>query len=282
MEYIEFRSKLFETVCAQTREGEEVTLRTIPKNNGVFLDGITIHTPGKNVCPTIYVEEMMERYDSGESLISITSEILKTSRECSIHAANIEEEYRDYTNFRSRICYRLVNRQKNRALLNELPHHKVLDLAMIYYYYTDAAEGVRGTVLVRNEDLKRWNIHPETLHKDAVRNTPVIEPATPCILTQMHLGGELLLYTNERKMYGASVMLYDNIFEEAAAYYEADLFILPSSVHEVLALPDNRMIGIEDLRNMVSEINATVVAKTEVLSDLVYRYSLERKEIYLP
>ena len=77
-------------------------------------------------------------------------------------------------------------------------------------------------------------------------------------------------------------MLYDNIFEEAAAYYEADLFILPSSVHEVLALPDNKMIGIENLRNMVREINATVVAKTEVLSDLVYRYSLERKEIYLP
>lgn len=282
MEYIEFRSRLLEAVSAGTKEGEVVTLRTIPKNNGVFLDGLTVRVPGKNVCPTIYVQEIMERFDSGETLMTLSSEILRVSRECAIGSDHLEEALASYTNFREKVCFRLVNYKKNRAQLTDLPHHKVLDLAMVYYYQTKAGEDVRGTVLIRNSDLTRWHILPEQLRLDAIRNTPLREPVVSCCLTPDEMAGGLTVFTNRSKVFGASVMLYAGVFDKTADRYGADLFVLPSSIHEVLILPDLHRYSLDDLRCMVHEVNSTVVSKTEVLSDYVYLYSLEKRELLLP
>ena len=63
-------------------------------------------------------------------------------------------------------------------------------------------------------------------------------------------------------------------FEEYMKYFdilEQDLYIFPSSVHEVLVVPiftDQK----EELKSIVRDINRTEVSKEERLSDNVYRY----------
>lgn len=53
----------------------------------------------------------------------------------------------------------------------------------------------------------------------------------------------------------------------------APLFILPSSVHELIAIPDKGISDVNELRNMVREVNETQVEAEEILSNQVYRYS---------
>ena len=58
-----------------------------------------------------------------------------------------------------------------------------------------------------------------------------------------------------------------------------DYLILPSSIHECLAIKAMEDADMEGLRAMVTDINATQVASDEVLSDNVYRYSIETGEL---
>ena len=94
-------------------------------------------------------------------------------------------------------------------------------------------------------------------------------------------GPEQLLYvlTNRNKIFGASAMLYSEKMKLLADRLRADLLILPSSVHEVLLFPDDRMRGYEIYRQMVSEVNTTQVDPEEILSFHLYRYSRAKNEI---
>ena len=90
---------------------------------------------------------------------------------------------------------------------------------------------------------------------------------------------DLYVLTNRDKLYGASAMLYSDKAKELADRLGADLLILPSSVHEVLILPDDRTQEYDFYRNMVKEVNTTQVEPEEILSYSLYRYSREKEEI---
>ena len=73
--------------------------------------------------------------------------------------------------------------------------------------------------------------------------------------------------------FGAACMLYENIFTFISRDLSQDFFILPSSIHEVILLPDTGEFSADTLREMVTEINREHVMPFEVLSDNVYHYS---------
>ena len=58
-----------------------------------------------------------------------------------------------------------------------------------------------------------------------------------------------------------------------------DLYILPSSVHEVILLPKLSVFEKDELVNMVREVNTEGVAAEEVLSDHVYEYNRTQRLI---
>ena len=76
-------------------------------------------------------------------------------------------------------------------------------------------------------------------------------------------------------------MLYESVLERFAMEFNSDLYILPSSVHEVILIPCSLSPTIEELTCMVREINRTEVSETERLSDQVYHYSLSEGIIQL-
>ena len=57
-----------------------------------------------------------------------------------------------------------------------------------------------------------------------------------------------------------------------AAYLKKDLIILPSSVHEVLLVPDQSCLSANQLTDMILQANEEVVSVQERLSDHAYRY----------
>ena len=59
----------------------EVSLRQIPKNNGVILDGLCISRPESSVAPAIYLNGYYEQFQAGVSIDSIISDILAVYQE---------------------------------------------------------------------------------------------------------------------------------------------------------------------------------------------------------
>jgi hypothetical protein len=82
----------------------------------------------------------------------------------------------------------------------------------------------------------------------------------------------MFVITNEKKIFGASVLMHIKYIKELADRIESDLFIIPSSIHEVIAVPAD-YIDTETLTNMVNEVNMANVSPQEVLGNRVYSYS---------
>ena len=90
----------------------------------------------------------------------------------------------------------------------------------------------------------------------------------------------LFVMSNGDYMNGASVILYKDILKDFASGMEHDLYILPSSIHEVIILFDDEYArSPEELARMVRQTNHMVVEREEVLSDHVYHYDREKDEI---
>ena len=70
-------------------------------------------------------------------------------------------------------------------------------------------------------------------------------------------------------------MLYRDIIKDFADQEEADVIILPSSIHEVLLFPDHLMFDHAFLCRTVQEINREDVPEEDVLSDRIYIFSRE-------
>jgi len=74
--------------------------------------------------------------------------------------------------------------------------------------------------------------------------------------------------------YGASILLdAPEQIHDLAVKEGCDLFVIPSSVHEVLFVPENQKLSPEDLAATVRAINPTIAPEVR-LSDHVYRYRL--------
>ena len=57
--------------------------------------------------------------------------------------------------------------------------------------------------------------------------------------------------------------------------------VLPSSIHEMIIMPENATMSRKELCEMVTEVNAQYVEQDEVLSDAVYYYSCVNKTLQI-
>ena len=123
-----------------------------------------------------------------------------------------------------------------------------------------------------------WNISPAEVFDAAVIGTPVVRNFTSmCNDVGAHVpdeaalvGDTMLILSNEYYTAGASAILDTGFMERVAALYGGRMVVLPSSIHEVIALPD--LGDYEGLRGMVRECNA-LLAPEDKLSDSVYLWA---------
>ena len=68
------------------------------------------------------------------------------------------------------------------------------------------------------------------------------------------------------------MIFYPEFMDNMGELLGNDFFILPSSIHQMLILPDDGQVDAEMLRDMVKEVNATQVAPAERLTNDVYHF----------
>lgn len=267
----------------------QVTLTKVLKNNDIRLTGIVILKESDSVSPTIYLEEPFRRYRKGVPMRTIMDEIVALYERNAHHLKLDMDFFRDFSRVESGIYHKIINYQKNKKLLEDVPWFRWHDLAVTFYYVMEDAAIGRATITVHNNHLDLWGQSAEELYRIARRN---MRQRMPDLLVPMKalleelLGmkpqdGDPLLYvlTNRDKIFGASAMLYSEKMKLLADGLASDLLILPSSVHEVLLLPDDRKQEYDYYRQMVKEVNMTQVDPEDILSFGLYRYNRMTEEI---
>ena len=291
MNYKEFLAQVKEQISKQFEEPEsyDITIRKVRKNNGVILDGLSIIGRNQNISPTIYLNSYYQEYLEGRNFDDILREI------SSVYISHLPEhfelepeDFSSYEYVKGAIFYRIVNYETNRKLLEDCPFYCIQDLAVTFRILVQQDEKGIATVMVTNAMMKLWGLTLEEMKELAIINTPVlfpmkVEPLSKilelCANLESPESMSLYILTNTVGINGASCILYENALNNIANEWETDIYVLPSSVHEVLLLPDHKEFDKEELERIVQETNKTVVAEEEFLSDHVYYYKRETNEI---
>ena len=270
----------------------------VTKNNGLVLTGLIIKRKGHNISPTIYINQFLDSYevDVPVDVNVIAEKIVSVYREHDIPDTSFDVlSITDYAKARHRIILQLINTERNTDLLKTIPSVKFLDFSIIFKIYFGDFQMGSASVTITNSMLDLWNVNTDTVYKDAQANTPVLQEyvlknintAITEVLSgerfdtneAVHMEPDILYVLTNRQLFcGCSCILYPNILEFFAEKIGMGFYILPSSRHEVLLTPEYGKDP-HSLTQIVRDINRTQVAQEDFLSDNVYYYSRETKEI---
>ena len=290
MEYKEFVEYIKMNAGYIAGEGGNITINHVIKNNGCEMDGLVIMEKGKDIAPTIYLDSFYELYTNGENIKNIIRQIEVIYEQNKNNVTFDVNILKHFDTIKDKIVYKVVNYRSNEKLLEQVPHKRILDPAVVFYCLLDNEYGRSATALIYNNNLKNWNVTIDDVYKAALKNTPDLLHSKISSMAALfekcgvnvdgeevdlkdYVPSDMYVLTNESKLNGAACILYENVLYDFAQKLGADLYILPSSVHEVILLPKLSMFEKDELVNMVKEVNTEGVAADEVLSDHVYEYN---------
>lgn len=296
MTYQEFLKELTAYLRRELPDGTRMHLSQVLKTNGLRLDCITFSAPGLTVSPAVYPEDYFSRLSTC-SLASLADEILSLYRDISRHSPDTSL-FTNPSRLRPYVVFRLIQQKQNRELLEDLPHIPFLDLAIVFYLLLPCGDhAMTGSALIRHEHLRSWHMTVQDLADLARENTPRLlkqellpmeemlrqlltpEAAEALFTDDRNERCPLYVLTNRLQLYGAGCMLYDGVLETFATARGCDLYVLPSSVHEVLLMPVSEKFSKEELDEMILQVNREHVSREDILSDHVYRYSLKDRKL---
>ena len=281
-----------------------IKVSEVIKTNGVKLKGLIIKAIDQNISPTIYLEPFYQMYcdnlEEDDTLKDIEMEIYNVYIRSNNNGKVDMSWFMNWSKVKERICCKLINYESNRELLKQVPYIPVLDLAVVFYYsFKDLIMG-DGTIQIYNNHLEMWGVTKEELLRVAKENTPrlfpgVIESMMQVVKKMMSeevhqdvqtfcMEEECPMYivSNKEKGYGAIQMFNAELLRDFAnRRNKCNFWILPSSLHEVLIIPDDGRECAAELLNMVIEVNSTQVLEEEVLANSVYKFVYATGEIRL-
>lgn len=308
MNYEMFKEVVKEQILNYMPDGyEDCTAEIIPilKVNQK-LDALELFIPMKesrklmDVKPRIYLNYMYKDY--------MRNGDLKETLEMAAQA--LDDGYRDMIenrksdlleNVKDKLFMQLINEEQNKELLKTVPHRQFQDLAIIYRIVAEITPTQMGSALVDKKLAKRIGMKESDLYDAAFINTKKLFPPMVksmnevlCELTgdamadgemlgtveEEPLGRLMYVISNKQQINGATSMLYEEELHKLAEKLETDLYLMPSSIHETIAVSADAADP-NQLAQMVTDINMKEVRLDERLSNQVYRYDKEQRKISL-
>ena len=299
MDYEEFKEQFISAVKESLYEqGSDmnVSVNEVKKLNESY-EAMTVTPEGARVGVNIGIERFYDAYNEGRPFDEVVDKAVETINHGINERPDFDiDSFTDYSQMKEKLAMEVVSAETNMVLVENVPHKDLEDMAVVYRFVLSSDDEGRASILVTNQILESMGVTPEQLHADALEIAPQIKPAEirgmSEVMAEM-MGMEqaealgimpmrpedeqLFVATVPDKTHGAGVLAYQNFMDQAAERVGGDFFILPSSIHEVLIVPDNGRMDLKELEAMVRDVNATQVAPADKLTDNVYHYDSKEK-----
>ena len=300
MDFNEFKEQFTEDVkqgLADAGIDAKISINTVEKMNETY-EAMTVTPEGSNVGVNVNMEKFFEAYENGTPYEDVVDKAVNVIEGGFANQPTVDvSALTDYDQMKDKLIMEVVSAEANADMLDKVPHKDMEDMAVVYRFEIDSNDDGRATILVTNQLIETMGVTPEQLHADAMENAPELKPAV--IKGMSEVMAEMMGVSTEDlammgmpmdpadeqmfvasvpdKIHGAGVLAYQDFMDQAAERVGGDFFILPSSIHEVLIVPDNGNMSLSDLEAMVKEVNATQVAPEDKLTDSVYHYDSQAK-----
>ena len=297
----ELKMSLLDHLPVDISENATLEIREVLKGNDQKLTGLIIGEPDINIRPTIYIDRCIEEYRHGEPIDEILQKIADQyveirdpdMRDFDIDKITIFDEIKD------RLATKVVNTEMSKEYLSEVPYKEFGDLAVICQIRFKEIDGSLASTTVNDHFLDKWGVSFDEVLDIALKNDheltkPQLAPMDKIMMCLMlgedyHQEGflpeptesdvKMYVLSTADKVNGAKLLNQQEILDEIASFTNSNLIILPSSIHEVIVVPENEQLpyNVTELNQMITEINNNEVRPDEVLSDHAYHYSKDER-----
>lgn len=306
MDYQEFKEKILKRLQDFYGDDADVAMVKAFKNNEEPYDAIQISFKEKKaeIIPLFIVNSLYERFASGElSFTDCEGQVveMRESSRCGEELKELADKSMDWNAVKEQVYPILINTERNKELLDTVANRPFLDLSVVYVIRNGYCRCAHATIKITRKLLVHYGISEEQLHARAMENLAadsyrfvrVDEMIGELLAGLTGIGsghgtegkmqtmeqGCMYIFTNDLKLFGAAGMLNKELLRKAAG--GMDCFILPSSVHECLAVPVGEDTSQSYYDEKVSSVNRERVPENEVLADHAYYYDAKKGELRL-
>lgn len=298
MNFIDFKNEIQKMTQQKVGSGYTVSLQDVLKTNDQVYTGIIIKNVNENIAPAIYLEDFYRAYLKGQSLDSIANQIVNIyNREIQSPPLTQVPSRED---FLAHLNPTVVNAELNKSLLTDIPHRTIEDLAVYPKYKLDNTSNCTLSFNVTNDLLSHYNMTKDEVINAAIDNMKPSQFKCQTLLetifdlsskafgelneddlTMEDLYMPVYVITTLSKTDGAACLASKEVLSDVGNKLQDDYYILPSSIHEVLAVPKSYIDNPTELQTIVREINQTHVAPNELLSNNIYQFNCISKKLQL-
>jgi len=274
-------------------EGFKCDTAKVLKNNGVYVTQIQGRIESSSIASSVTIDDYIDAIEDGNiSIEDVANSIAESIKD---HLDDVEIPVINNATAKENLFFTVVNKNRNQELLkNALSQDLGNDLALIARFKCFSKDGGMASFIFNKEMLSTIEMTETEALEIAYHNTANIDYSVKNIASVIaeQLGYkdddiETMLGKEDLPMYVISSK--DNINGAVGIFVSEDLrkkvnetigcedgyYVLPSSIDELIAVPN--IFEPDQLREMVKEVNGTVVETSKYLSDNVYFCDRELK-----
>lgn len=281
--YQEYKEKVLH-VLRQEYGTDVVEEIVVHKENLQKEEGIFLRVRGNGLSPIIYFNSSKEWYVEEDVQKMICSARKMFEEVCCLSGEEIKELLA-WENVKEKIVPKLVNYELNKKLLERTPHMRFYDLAIMFFYPVDWFHDIgQGVICVKEHMKAYWGVDNCMLMKHAMSNLRKQKCTLVKLEEVMEMYGaevntSLYLLTVYDGVYGAAAILNKEFMRNASEKMgSSKIWIIPSSLNEVLLLPYQYKEEADSLQRICAEVNQTL-EQEDILSDTIYLYDNAAEQI---
>lgn len=274
MKRSEFTKEMFiREMMVVASEFGKAEITEVNKPTGSYT-GITIRKPGVP-SPVVNIDRLYIAYQEGKLLMADCKERVRKILVLKGDDMDFEFNIKDigvWNIVKNQLYLRLVNNDANGI------SREIADMFLVPYIRVVSDDS--AAVRVTKELIDLWGVSEEEVFAQAETNQEDIRPlkidtlgnalGLPCPF-------DVFIISTTNNVNGASAIFYEGVLEDL---YDrlGEFYIIPSSVHEMLAIAKENVDDPEDLKMMVMTVNANDVNVEDRLTDSIYTFNIDDKE----
>lgn len=281
--YEEFKKELKENINSFYKDDVEfLEEKKVYKPNREY-EGLCIKFKDISLAPVIDLQDWYDTYRMGIDITSILKKfnnaLIEHSNDLNIDVSKVNKAY-----ILEHVTLAAINMNKGQGLLNNVYYQRMEDIAFIPKIYFDDTHSSTITKKI----CEGFNISEYELIKAAIHN---MENQSYMFKTMGDYFKDInyedseikndkltnvYILTTNNLVNGAGLIVSDKIADRISREVGGDFYIIPSSIHELLILPEDFVN--KDMFDMIKEtiefVNEVEVNSSDFLSDNFYHYDI--------
>lgn len=291
------KAEVMEYLPETIRSSMEIGEVEVVKMNDQKLHGLTFRREGSDAAPTLYLEDAYARHESGAEVADIARELADAAMRAERIGRPPEVDL-SWEKVKDNLTVRLVEKKRNRDFLRDKPYMSVGNgLAVMADINMDRTNTGDWRIAVNNDIVEQNGYDREVLLHTAMENAGRVDPPVLFDMSEALFSPDrenlldrsepldpdnvagMFVLSNESGSFGAAALFASGMREKVAEMLGDSYYVLPSSVHETIIVPQRQGIDEKELVEMVKQANRSVVEPKDILSDNVYHYDRDSRSL---